>query len=118
MAKAWSTLTDGYSNEQQLTIPFINGVGWARDGIHMVQLEAWYGYHVDRTTNEQPDALDRATKEETTALCSQYGIDMTSKPKWTIIGELRTSIGTVVPTPTQFKYSYDLNRWLEANELS
>jgi len=118
MAKVWSTLTDGYSNEHQLTIPFINGVGWARDGIHMEQLEAWYGYHVDRTTEEQPDVLDKATKEETEALCSQYSIDMTDKPKWTIIAELRVAIATIVPAVTAFKYSYDLNRWLEANVLS
>lgn len=118
MAKVWSTLTDGYSNEQQLTIPFINGVGWVRDETQIIQLEAWYGYHIDRTTDEQPDALDRATKDETTALCSQYSINMTSKPKWAIMAELRAAIGSVVPTATEFKYSYDLNRWLEANALS
>lgn len=117
MAKVWSTLTDGYSNEVQLTIPFINGVGWVRDGIHMNQLEAWYGYHVDRSTDEQPDALDRATKAETTALCAQYSIDMSNKPKWTIIAELRAAIGVNAPAATEFKYGYDLNRWLEAHEL-
>lgn len=118
MAKVWSTLTDGYSNEHQLTIPFINGVGWARDEVHMVQLEAWYGYHVDRSTDEQPDALDRATKAETMALCSQYTIDSIDKPKWAIIAELREAIATVVPGDTDFKYSYELNRWLEVNSLS
>jgi hypothetical protein len=118
MAKVWSTLTDGYSNETQLTVPFINGVGWARDGVHMVQLEAWHGYHVDTSTDEEPDALDRATKAETTALCSQYSIDMTGKPKWTIIDELRAAIAAVIPQATSFEYSYDLNRWLEANVLS
>jgi hypothetical protein len=117
MAKVWSTLTDGYSNEQQLTIPFINGVGWARDGVHMVQLESWYGYHVDRTTDEQPDVLDKATKEETAVLCAQYSVDMTGKPKWTIIAELREAITTMVPVETAFKYSYGLNRWLEANVI-
>lgn len=117
MAKAWSTLTDGYSNEQQLTIPFINGVAWVRDRVHMDQLEAWYGYHVDRSTDEQPDPLDKATKEETTALCVQYSIDMTNKPKWDIVAELRAAIGTANPLESDFQYSYELNRWLEAREL-
>ena len=118
MAKVWSTLTDGYSNEQQLTIPFINGVGWARDCVHMVQLESWYGYHVDRTTEEGPDVLDKATKEETAALCAQYSIDMTDKPKWTLIAALREAIATTVPLETTFRYSYNLSKWLEANVLS
>jgi len=115
MAKAWSTLTDGYSNEHQLTIPFINGVGWARDTVHMDQLEAWYHYHVDRSTSEQPDVLDKATKEETVALCAQYNINMTDKPKWTLIAELRAAIATVTPIATGFKYSYNLNKWIEEN---
>lgn len=117
MAKVWSTLTDGYSNENMLAEQFINGVAWVMCTVHMDQFEAWYGYHVDRTTEEQPDALDKATKAETTALCSQYSIDMANKPKWTIIAELRAAIGTITPTATEFKYSYDLNRWLEDNSI-
>lgn len=116
MAKVWSTLTDGYSNETR-TIHFINGVGWARDTVIMDQLESWFGYHVDRTTDEAPDALDTATKQEIEALCGQYNLDPTDKPKWTIVGELRTAIGAVVPSPTEFKYSYDLSRWLDEHSL-
>lgn len=118
MAKVWSTLTDGFSNEHQLAVVFINGVGWVGDETPMIQLEAWYGYHVDRSTNEHPDALDKATKDETMALCSQYSIDPTDKPKWTIIGELRSAIGAVVPIPTAFQYSYNLAKWLEDHELN
>lgn len=118
MAKVWSMLTDGYSNEQLLTEQFINGVAWVRNTVHMDQLEAWHGCHVDRTTDEQPDALDRATKEEVAALCAQYGMDMAGKAKWVVIVDLRSVIGTVNPIDTKYQYSYELNKWLEANKLN
>lgn len=118
MAKVWSTLTDGYSNENILTIPFINGVAWVRDKVHMDQLEAWYGYHVDRTTDDQPDPLDKTTKDEIEALCVQYSIDMTDKRKREIVAELRAAIDTNVPLETDFQYSYELNGWLVERMIS
>lgn len=117
MAKVWSTLTDGYGNEDMLTEQFINGVAWVRDTTHLLQLKAWYGYHVEGSFEDAPDVLDKATKEETIALCAQYSINMTGKPKWTIIAELREAISTAIPSATTFKYSYDLGKWMENHIL-